>query len=164
MVQENPASSAGKPMRATHLVLFYSWLLEKTADILFYLFYYQISCFRLRLEKMTQEFYANPGAHQMEPPSPLISWVNPFRSRFINRTACFPREVGCFRESRMSSWKNKVGWSRTQKPVLRPFSFSYLMGSWHDRKFMKLYQFAFVQKCPTQVTLSGGKVNMSTAS
>ena len=156
MVQENPASSAGKPMRATHLVLFYSWLLEKTADILF--------CFRRRREKMTQEFYANPGAHQMEPPSPLISWVNPFRSRFINRTACFPREVGCFRESRMSSWKNKVGWSRTQKPVLRPFSFSYLMGSWHDRKFMKLYQFAFVQKCPTQVTLSGGKMNMSTAS
>ena len=27
----------------------------------------------------------------MEPPSPLISWVNPFPSRFINRTACFPR-------------------------------------------------------------------------
>ena len=156
MVQENPASSAGKPMRATHLVLFYSWLLEKTADILF--------CFRRRREKMTQEFYANPGAHQMEPPSPLISWVNPFPSRFINRTASFPRKVSYFRESLVSPWKNKVGWSRTQKPVLRPFSFSYLMGSWHDRKFMKLYQFAFVQKCPTQVTLSGGKVNMSTAS
>ena len=27
-----------------------------------------------------------PGAHQMEHPSPLISWVNPFPSRVINRT------------------------------------------------------------------------------
>ena len=60
----------------------------------------------------------------MEPPSPLISWVNPFPSRFINRTACFPRKVSYFRKSRMSRWKNKIGWSRTQKPVLRPFSFS----------------------------------------
>ena len=59
----------------------------------------------------------------MEPPSPLISWVNPFPSRFLNRTACFPRKVSYSRESRMSPWKNKVGWSRTQKPVLRPFSF-----------------------------------------
>ena len=42
------------------------------------------------------------GAHQMEPPSPLISWVNPFPSRFINRTACFPWKVSYFRESRMS--------------------------------------------------------------
>ena len=30
-----------------------------------------------------------PGAHQMEPPSPLISWANPFPSRFINRTIFF---------------------------------------------------------------------------
>ena len=29
------------------------------------------------------------GAHQMEPPSLLISWVNPFPSRFINRTIFF---------------------------------------------------------------------------
>ena len=36
------------------------------------------------------------GAHQMEPPSPLISWVNPFPSRVINRTACFPRKVSYF--------------------------------------------------------------------
>ena len=64
-----------------------------------------------------------PGAHQMEPPSPLISWVNPFPSRFINRTACFPRKVSYVRKSRMSRWKNKIGWGRTQKPVLRPFSF-----------------------------------------
>ena len=64
------------------------------------------------------------GAHQMEPPSPLISWVNPFPSRFINRTACFPaRNVSYFLESRMSPSKNKVGWSRTREPVLRPFSF-----------------------------------------
>ena len=34
-----------------------------------------------------------PGAHQMEPQSPLISWVNPFPSRFINRRACFQRKV-----------------------------------------------------------------------
>ena len=44
----------------------------------------------------------------MEPPSPLISWVNPFPSRFINRTACFPRKVSYFRESRMSTW---IKWS-----------------------------------------------------
>ena len=59
----------------------------------------------------------------MVPPSPLISWVNPFPSRFINRTAFFPRKVSYFLESRMPPWKNKVGWSRTQKPVLPPFSF-----------------------------------------
>ena len=29
------------------------------------------------------------GAHQMEPPCPLISWVNPFPRRFINRTTFF---------------------------------------------------------------------------
>ena len=29
------------------------------------------------------------GAHQMEPPSLFISWVNPFPSRFINRTIFF---------------------------------------------------------------------------
>ena len=29
------------------------------------------------------------GAHQMELPSPLISWVNPFPSRVINRTIFF---------------------------------------------------------------------------
>ena len=70
---------------------------------------------------------------QMEPPSPLISWVNPFPSRFINRTACFPRKVSYFRESRMSPWKNKVGWSRTQKPVRRPFSFFTI------RPFLRCY-------------------------
>ena len=63
------------------------------------------------------------GAHQLEPPSPLISWVNPFLSRLMNRTVCFPRKVSYLRESCMSPWQNKVGWSRTQKPVLRPFSF-----------------------------------------
>ena len=45
------------------------------------------------------------GAHQMEPPSPLISWVNPFPSRFINRTACFPRHISvnlvCHREKKI---------------------------------------------------------------
>ena len=30
-----------------------------------------------------------PGAYQVEPSSPLISWVNPFPSRFINRTIFF---------------------------------------------------------------------------
>ena len=29
------------------------------------------------------------GAHQMEPQSPLISWLNPLPSRFINRTILF---------------------------------------------------------------------------
>ena len=55
--------------------------------------------------------------------SPLISWVNPFPSRFINKTACFPRKVSYFRESRMSPWKNKVVWSRTQKLVFPRFPF-----------------------------------------
>ena len=44
--------------------------------------------------------------------SPLISWVNPFPSRFINRTACFPRKVSYFRESRMSPWK-KGSWMKS---------------------------------------------------
>ena len=48
----------------------------------------------------------------MEPPSSLISWVNPFPSRFINRTACFPRKVSYFRESRMSPWK-KWSWMKS---------------------------------------------------
>ena len=48
----------------------------------------------------------------MEPPSPLISWVNPFPSRFINRTACFQWKVSYFRESRMSPWK-KWTWMKS---------------------------------------------------
>ena len=34
-----------------------------------------------------------------------------------------PRKVSYFRESRMSPWKNIVGRSLNQKPVVRPFSF-----------------------------------------
>ena len=34
-------------------------------------------------------FKLQSGAHQMELPSPLISWVNPFPSRVINRTIFF---------------------------------------------------------------------------
>ena len=60
------------------------------------------------------------GAHQTEPPSPLISWVNPFPSRFINRTACFPRKVSYFRESRMSPWK-KWSWMKSNSEA-RPSS------------------------------------------
>ena len=48
----------------------------------------------------------------MEPPSPLISWVNPFPSRYINRTACFPRKVSYFHQSRMSPWK-KWSWIKS---------------------------------------------------
>ena len=33
--------------------------------------------------------WASSEAHQMEPPPLLISWVNPFPSRFINRTVFF---------------------------------------------------------------------------
>ena len=54
----------------------------------------------------------------MEPPSPLISWVNPFPSRFINRTACFPRKVSYFRESRVSRWK-KRSWMKSNS-LARP--------------------------------------------
>ena len=69
----------------------------------------------------------------MEPPSPLISWVNPFPSRFINRTLVSREKchisvsLVCHRE------KNEVGWSRTQKPVLRPFSFFTI------RPFLQFY-------------------------
>ena len=62
----------------------------------------------------------------MKPPSPLISWVNPFPSRFINRTACFPRKVSYFRESRMSPWK-KWSWMKSNSEA-RPstvFLFCY---------------------------------------
>ena len=52
--------------------------------------------------------YTLSGAHQMEPPSPLISCVNPFPSRFINRTASFPRKVSYFRESRVSPHRAKI--------------------------------------------------------
>ena len=48
------------------------------------------------------------GAHDKEPISPLISWVNLF-SRRLKRKAFFPRKVSYFRESRMSPWKIKVG-------------------------------------------------------
>ena len=66
--------------------------------------------------------------------SPLISWVNPFPSRFINKTACFPQKVSYFRESRMSPWKNKVVWSRTQKPVFPRFPFILYI-----RPFLRFY-------------------------
>ena len=39
--------------------------------------------------KRTRQKVQRSGAHQMEPPSLLISWVNPFPSRFINRTIFF---------------------------------------------------------------------------
>ena len=54
----------------------------------------------------------------MEPPSPLISWVDPFPSRFINSTACFPRKVSYFCESRMSPWK-KWSWMKSNS-LARP--------------------------------------------
>ena len=39
----------------------------------------------------------------------LISFLSqPFPSTFKNRTACFPRKVSYFCESRMSSWKIKL--------------------------------------------------------
>ena len=69
----------------------------------------------------------------MEPPFPFISWVNPFPSRFINRTACFPRKVTFFRESRMWPWKKWSWMKRTQEPVLRPF-FIFTI-----RRFLQFY-------------------------
>ena len=65
-------------------------------------------------------------AHQMEPPSPLISWVNSFPSRFLNRTACFPWKVSYLRESLMSPWK-KWSWMKSNSEA-RPstvFLFHY---------------------------------------
>ena len=68
--------------------------------------------FKLQQLSVARMYWDCAGAHQMEPPSPLISWVNPFPSRFINRTACFPRKVSYFRESRMSPWK-KWSWMKS---------------------------------------------------
>ena len=60
----------------------------------------------------------------MEPPSPSISWVNPFPSRFINRTACFPRKVSYFRESRLSAWKKmELNEVELRSPSFDRFSF-----------------------------------------
>ena len=41
------------------------------------------------LSSPTEWFRQLSRAHQMEPLFPLISWVNPFPSRFINRTILF---------------------------------------------------------------------------
>ena len=53
----------------------------------------------------------------MEPPSPLISWVDPFPSRFRNSTACFPPKVSYFCESPMSPWK-KWSWMKSNSEAL----------------------------------------------
>ena len=55
--------------------------------------------------------------------SPLISWVNPFPSTFINRTACFPRKVSSFRVSRMSPWKIKLDEVELRSPSFDSFPF-----------------------------------------
>ena len=55
--------------------------------------------------------------------SPLISWVNPFPSTFINRTASFPRKVSSFRESRMSPWKIKLDEVELRSPPFDSFPF-----------------------------------------
>ena len=94
---------------------------------------------------MTQEFYANPGAHQMEPPSPLISWVNPFPSRFINRTACFPRKVSYFRESRMSPWK-KWSWMKSNSEARPSTVFLFLFDELLT--WQKIYEIVPVCFCP----------------
>ena len=62
----------------------------------------------------------------MEPPSPLISWVNPLPSRFINRTACFPRKVSYFRESRMSPWK-QWSWMKSNSEARPSTVFLFLL-------------------------------------
>ena len=63
----------------------------------------------------------------------INSWVNPFPSRFINRTACLPRKVSYFRESRMSPWK-KWSWMKSNSEArpstvflftIRPFLWFY---------------------------------------
>ena len=86
-----------------------------------------------RVPMLGEWYWSRTGVHQMEPPSPLISWVNPFPSRFINRTACFPRKVSYFRESRMSPWK-KWSWMKSNSEdrrltvflfTIRPFLWFY---------------------------------------
>ena len=87
---------------------------------------------------------------ESEPPSPLISWVNSFLSRIINRTASFPRKVSYFCESRMSPGK-KWSWMKSNSEA-RPstvFLFYYTsiftilqpLGSpsgWHEIKVNEL--------------------------
>ena len=51
--------------------------------------YTRLSLLRVHIiAKNTKKMHL-AGAHQMELPSPLISWVNPFPSRVINRTIFF---------------------------------------------------------------------------
>ena len=69
----------------------------------------------------------------MEPPSPLISWVNPFPSRFINRTPCFPQKVSYFRESRMSPWK-KWSWMKSNSEARPSTVFLFTI-----RPFLQFY-------------------------
>ena len=59
----------------------------------------------------------------LEPPSSFISWVNPFPSTFINRTACFPPKVSYFREFRMSPWKIMLDEVELRSPSFDSFPF-----------------------------------------
>ena len=78
--------------------------------------------------------YVCTGAHQMDPPSPLTSWVNPFPSRFINRTACFPRKVSYFsRMSRMSPWR-KWSWMKSNSEARPSTAFLFTI-----RQFLWFY-------------------------
>ena len=54
--------------------------------------FYSLICFSPEFATNSRSLYAKrgpPGAHQMAQPSLSISWVNPFPSRFINRTIFF---------------------------------------------------------------------------
>ena len=88
---------------------------------------------------MYQKIAVLPGAHEMEPPSPLISWVNPFPSRFINRAACFPRKVSYFRKPRMSRWKIRLDEVELRRPSFVLFAILQLLGSgYHEVKVNEL--------------------------
>ena len=67
-----------------------------------------------------QRYFRSPS---LEPPSSFISWVNPFPSTFINRTACFPPKVSYFRESRMSPWKIMLDEVELRSPSFDSFPF-----------------------------------------
>ena len=60
-----------------------------------------------------------PGAYQMEPPSPLISWVKLFASRFINRT------IFLWNALESHEWANAANsWHKTLVPISFSFSLS----------------------------------------
>ena len=77
--------------------------------------FYSLICFSPEFGTNSRSLYAKrgpPGAHQMERPSLLISWVNPFPSRFINMTNAWIIEWIMLEFSNEFCWNHrmKISW------------------------------------------------------